>query len=1487
MRARVNNRLTALPTRRLRFDTLEPRTVLAAGIGVFAAATDTFTLRNSADAGAADAGVFDFNLLGSTPVTGDWNGDHKDDFGIFDPATATWSLKYGAEAGPANAGVFKFGETDSIPVVGDWNGDGRDDIGTFKAGTWQLRFGASPGNSDAGVFQFGAGSDQPIVGDWDGDGKDGIGLFNATDASWTLREIASASSSSATAFTFGPTGGTAVVGDWNGDGQDGIGVFQTSTAQWTLRQTASPGVADAGTFNFGTAGTLPITGDWNGPAAPADALATVVLPPVNLDLLGLQVRTSPITVTISANPGDGDLLGNLLSTVSTLVDLDGASRALNTVLDSTVDLLNTASLSITGAVAGPLDTAEATAQQVLELFVAPVHLDLLGVTVDTSTIRVTITTQSGEGLVLGNALNELTNLFNPPLPEELDIDFLNMKLDELLAKLDQQLPGIAPAPVEPVQISEGQILNVTVPPLDLDLLGLVLETSPITVNASAEIGNGLLLGNVLTTALKTLDATPENLSELNTTINGILAKVVGVLNVADLSVAAGVIDALPPALQTLLNPVLTAPAAGATTPVLDLMIASTDGTSPPVNVDLLGLVVTTSNIEAHLTARTGEGQILGNLLYNVANLADPGGPAGLLNLLNLLGAGSLDDPGDTTGGSVTPPTTPAEELLTLTVNPLNVNLLGLEVRTDPIIVTLSTQGGDGKLLGNLLNGITTLINVDSVGNALNNVLSTTVDLLNSSSLIVNGVGSGTFDTGEVAVTPVLDLFVAPVHLDLLGLLADTQPIHVTITANSGNGRVLGNVITELANLFNPPLPEELDIDVVNGLLEDLIDRLNAQIPGIIPAPIPPVQLDEGEFLELTVPTLDVNLLGLVLQTSPITVNAAAETGNGLLLGNVLTTVLDTLEATPENLTGLNENLNMILAKVVGVLNAAELVLPTGALDGLLSVLTTLTSPTLVTPEIGASTQILDLTINSGTDAGPPVDVDLLGLQVSTSNIDAQLIATTGEGQVLGNLLYNVANLLNPGGSATLLSILTQLGDLPAPDAPRIKLDGVVSYTEGTSAVVLAPTAIISDRNSANFGTGTLTVGIATNADGNDRLGLRSQGTAAGQIGVSGTQVTYGGVVIGSFSGGTGATPLVITLNGNATLPATQALVRNITFRTLGTDPVTASRTVTFSLTDDLGGLSNVATMTANVVAVSIAPTISNFGGAIKYTEDRPAIAISAAASVADKDSANFAGGTLTAKFSAGGLAEDRLAIRTAGTVTTNASRQVLVSGVVVGTYTGGIGTAPLVVTFNTQAIAARVRDVLKNIVYSNVSQNPSPAARTVWTQLTDGDGGTSAAATKTLTVVPVNDAPILSGISGAVDYILNSTTPVILAAAATVSDIDSPNFNGGRLTVQVTSGKDAGNRLKIGGSLFTMSGSNVMRNGVVIGRLNSGGGVGTTKLELTFNDKALPSYVGELISAISFSTQGSSSKAKRVMSFSVTDGDGGTSATLTKTVNVK
>ena len=92
---------------------------------------------------------------------------------------------------------------------------------------------------------------------------------------------------------------------------------------------------------------------------------------------------------------------------------------------------------------------------------------------------------------------------------------------------------------------------------------------------------------------------------------------------------------------------------------------------------------------------TGEGQVLGNLLYNVANLLNPGGPGTLITLITDLATGS-----NLTGdllGPLTSPTTPAEpvEVLTVVLPPLDIDLLGLEVTSSEITVTISAQEGDG------------------------------------------------------------------------------------------------------------------------------------------------------------------------------------------------------------------------------------------------------------------------------------------------------------------------------------------------------------------------------------------------------------------------------------------------------------------------------------------------------------------------------------------------------------------------------------------------------------------------------------------------------------------------------------------------------------------------------------------------------------------------------------------------------------------------
>ena len=170
-------------------------------------------------------------------------------------------------------------------------------------------------------------------------------------------------------------------------------------------------------------------------------------------------------------------------------------------------------------------------------------------------------------------------------------------------------------------------------------------------------------------------------------------------------------------------------------------------------------------------------------------------------------------------------------------------------------------------------------------------------------------------------------------------------------------------------------------------------------------------------------------------------------------------------------------------------------------------------------------------------------------------------------------------------------------DAPAQAPPVVTLPGgPVSYVGGTAPVLLSPTATVTDADSADFDTGTLTVSLTANGTDDDRLGIRNQGTGAGQIGVSGDTVSFGGTAIGTFSGGVGTTPLVVTLNANATPAVTQALVRNLTFGDVAGSPVLGSRTIQAILTDGDGGTSAAATTTVNVEAGDQPPGVTTNAG---------------------------------------------------------------------------------------------------------------------------------------------------------------------------------------------------------------------------------------------------------------------------------------------------
>ncbi|MCZ8280329.1 MAG: FG-GAP-like repeat-containing protein, partial [Acetobacteraceae bacterium] len=84
----------------------------------------------------------------------------------------------------------------------------------------------------------------------------------------------------------------------------------------------------------------------------------------------------------------------------------------------------------------------------------------------------------------------------------------------------------------------------------------------------------------------------------------------------------------------------------------------------------------------------------------------------------------------------------------------------------------------------------------------------------------------------------------------------------------------------------------------------------------------------------------------------------------------------------------------------------------------------------------------------------------------------------------------------------------------------------------------------------------------------DRVSILTEGSGAGQIGVSGSAISYGGVAIGTASGGQGSA-FTVTFNSAVTGEAVDALIQRLAYANLSDTPTT-TRTLTLDVVDASG-----------------------------------------------------------------------------------------------------------------------------------------------------------------------------------------------------------------------------------------------------------------------------------------------------------------------------
>ncbi|MEN9528350.1 MAG: cell surface protein required for swimming motility, partial [Pseudomonadota bacterium] len=409
------------------------------------------------------------------------------------------------------------------------------------------------------------------------------------------------------------------------------------------------------------------------------------------------------------------------------------------------------------------------------------------------------------------------------------------------------------------------------------------------------------------------------------------------------------------------------------------------------------------------------------------------------------------------------------------------------------------------------------------------------------------------------------------------------------------------------------------------------------------------------------------------------------------------------------------------------------------------------------------------------------------------------------------------------GTASSTAVTSAITITPSNDVPVVTAGGTLAYSENGATANIDTALTISDDDSANLSSATITV---TNRSIGDILGFTSQN------GITGT-----------FDAATG----VLALTGTATVAQYQAVLRTVTYRSTSDDPTgaSASRTISWVVNDGTAA-STAVTSTVNITASNDAPTMTA-GGTLAYAEGGAAAAIDASVVSADLDNASLSGATVTI---ASGL--------TTGDVLGFSPQ----NGITVTSNTGGV------LTLGGVASVANYQAALRSVTYFSTSDHPTAtsATRTVSWVVNDGTDN-SAAVTSTINITASNDAPIMTAGANTASFTEGGAAAVI-DTTLTLNDVDNTQITGA--TVSITAGLTAGDSL------------NFTNQSGIVGAYNSATGA----LVLS-GTATLANYEAALESVTfsSSSDNPTATSASRTISWQVVDGVA-TSAAVTSTVNV-
>ncbi|WP_406647555.1 tandem-95 repeat protein [Aliisedimentitalea scapharcae] len=473
------------------------------------------------------------------------------------------------------------------------------------------------------------------------------------------------------------------------------------------------------------------------------------------------------------------------------------------------------------------------------------------------------------------------------------------------------------------------------------------------------------------------------------------------------------------------------------------------------------------------------------------------------------------------------------------------------------------------------------------------------------------------------------------------------------------------------------------------------------------------------------------------------------------------------------------------------------------------------------------------------------------------------------------------------------------------------LDGLESVVELDVATLGTPQHFIDtaldviDPDSNDFDGGSVRIEFTSLRDGEGDflVGDEFFGIAdLGDITVVGTAVFHLGNQIGTITGdGTGGTPFVVDLAGaNATPDAVEALIEALTYTNIAGTPET-TRGVDLTVSDGDGGTTDPQSFRIEAITPPPPPPPADF--TITYTENDPIQVIDDEAQISVPTFTPDDFVNLTVTITGGGVTTEDVLTAASGVSgvtpvysgSTITSVSVSVGGVSALFYaSGGSNGTPLVLTPSFAGFFGFFGETVEHVQllsqalgYVNTSDDPTDANRTVTVDLDTGAGAVTLN-TFTVDVDPVADAPVISDLATQVDLLFANVSgaSAFIDTSITVTDADTTNFNGSKLTVEHTGAAPAGDQLTVEDlGAVTVSGSTISHTGTAVATIT--GGSNGSALVIDFTGATVSAaMVDEIMEAISFETTDLDPALSRTLRYTLENAEAGTAGSAPVTINI-